>query len=303
VVNARLVAEAHVRPRTVLADPVPNDEVERDLLQARALVDSAMFNHRQRSAARSLMELPPDGETTRTTLRRLVTTVREELMCIMLATRGCGEQWYEALPEMGSLATAGISVRMLCSSETVPTVDRVRFLDQAQALGIHVRVAKMPPQELVIVDGRKALVRGNVGSAGQQVLIARAPAIVGALRTLFISSFDSALPAADYRRLGDGEWDDLTRQVLAFLSTGHKDSVAARELGMSVRTYRRYVAVIMRDMGAGSRFQAGVRAAELGLLPGRISNSRNRLGLMAVPGAAASHPTMPPSTRNTAPVI
>lgn len=281
--NAKLVAEARVGPRTVLADPVPNDEVERDLLQARALVDSAMFNHRQRSAARSLMELPPDGETTRTTLRRLVTTVREELMCIMLATRCGGEQWYEALPEMGSLATAGISVRMLCSSETVATVDRVRFLDQAQALGIHVRVAKMPPHELVIVDGRKALVR-NVGSAGQQVLIARAPAIVGALRTLFISSFDSALPAADYRRLGDGEWDGLTRQVLAFLSTGHKDSVAARELGMSVRTYRRYVAVIMRDIGAGSRFQAGVRAAELGLLPGRISNSRNRLGLVAVPG-------------------
>jgi hypothetical protein len=293
VVNAILAAEARVGPRTVLADPVLNDEVERDLLQARALVDSAMFNHRQRSAARPLMELPPDGETTRTTLRRLVTTAREELMCVTLATRRCGEQWYEALPEMGRLATAGISVRMLCSPETVPTVDRVRFLDQAQALGIHVRVAKMLPQELVIVDGRKALVRGNVGSADQQVLIARAPAIVGALRTLFISSFDSALPAADYRRLGDREWDDLTRQVLAFLSTGHKDSVAARELGMSVRTYRRYVAVIMRDTGAGSRFQAGVRAAELGLLPGRIIRT----------AAAASHPTMPPSTRNTAPVI
>ena len=281
--NAKLVAEARVGPRTVLSDPVPNDEVERDLLAARALVDSAMFSHRQRSAARSLLELPPDGETTRTTLRRLVTTAREELMCVMLATRGYGEQWYEALPEIGSLATAGISVRMLCSWETVRTVDRVRFLDQAQALGVHVRVARMPPQELVIVDGRKALVRGNAGSAGQQILIARAPAIVGALRTLFISSFDSALPAADYRRLGDREWDGLTQQVLAFLSTGHKDSVAARELGMSVRTYRRNVAGIMRDIGAGSRFQAGVRAAELGLM--------------------ASHPTMPPSTRNTAPVI
>jgi hypothetical protein len=173
---------------------------------------------------------------------------------------------------------------MLCSPETVPTMDGVRFLDQAQALGIQVRVAEMPPQELVIVDGRKALVRRNAGSAGQQVLIARAPAIVGALRTLFIGSFDSALPVADYRRLRDRAWDGLTRQVLAFLSTGHKDNVAARELGMSVRTYRRYVAVIMRDLEAGSRFQAGARAAELGLLPGRVSNSCNRLGLMALPG-------------------
>jgi hypothetical protein len=278
-----LAAERQVRPRTVLGGRIPGDEVERDLLQARALVDSAMLNHRQRSAAGSVVELSPDGETIRTTIRLLVTTVREELMCTIPARR-CGvEQLDEALPEMGRLATAGIPVRMLCSPATVSTTDGVRFLDQAQGLGIQARVAESPPQELVLVDGRKALVRWNVGTAGQQVLIARAPAIVGTLRALFTGSWDSALPAADYRRLGDGAWDGLTRQVLAFLSTGHKDDVAARELGMSVRTYRRYVAVIMRDMGAGSRFQAGVKAAEFGLLPRRVSNSGSSQGPMVVP--------------------
>ena len=38
---------------------------------------------------------------------------------------------------------------------------------------------------------------------------------------------------------------------------------------VSLRTYRRYVAEIMRELGANSRFQAGVRAVELGLLSGR----------------------------------
>jgi len=282
VVNAMVAADRHVRPRTVLGGRIPGDDVERDLLQARALVDSAMFNHRQRSAARSLVELPPDGETISTTIRRLLTTAREELMCVRPARRG-GAELDEALPEMGRLATAGIAVRLLCSPETVCTVDGVRLLDQAQALGIQARVAQTPPQQLVLVDGRKALVRW-AGTAGQQVLIARAPAIVGTLRALFTASWDAALAAADCRRLGERAWDGLTRQVLAFLSSGYKDDVAARELGMSVRTYRRYVAVIMRDMGAGSRFQAGVKAAEYGLLPGRASNGGNGPGLRVVPG-------------------
>ncbi len=38
-----------------------------------------------------------------------------------------------------------------------------------------------------------------------------------------------------------------------------------RRLGTSLRTYRRRVAELMTALEAGSRFQAGVRAGELGL--------------------------------------
>jgi hypothetical protein len=60
--------------------------------------------------------------------------------------------------------------------------------------------------------------------------------------------------------------DDTLGGVLSFLAVGSKDATAARELGMSVRTYRRHVAEIMRRLDAVSRFQAGVRAMELGLV-------------------------------------
>jgi DNA-binding NarL/FixJ family response regulator len=43
------------------------------------------------------------------------------------------------------------------------------------------------------------------------------------------------------------------------------DETAARRLGTSLRTYRRRVAELMAALEAGSRFQAGVRAGELGL--------------------------------------
>ncbi len=46
---------------------------------------------------------------------------------------------------------------------------------------------------------------------------------------------------------------------------GLTDEAAARRLGTSLRIYRRRVAELMAALEAGSRFQAGVRAGELGL--------------------------------------
>jgi DNA-binding NarL/FixJ family response regulator len=77
---------------------------------------------------------------------------------------------------------------------------------------------------------------------------------------------------------------DRRGAILDALYSGHKDAAAARHLGISIRQYRRHVAEIMRDIGAASRFQAGARAVQLGLLGG------------------AGQPVMPPSTANTPPV-
>ena len=55
-------------------------------------------------------------------------------------------------------------------------------------------------------------------------------------------------------------------KVIGLLGTGLTDDVAACRLGVSVRTYRRYVADVLQKLGAESRFEAGVRAATLGLL-------------------------------------
>lgn len=60
--------------------------------------------------------------------------------------------------------------------------------------------------------------------------------------------------------------DRVDSQVLAQLCSGVKDETAAREMDVSVRTYRRYVARILRILNAKSRFQAGIKVAELGLV-------------------------------------
>src|SRR5690606_39837840 len=59
------------------------------------------------------------------------------------------------------------------------------------------------------------------------------------------------------------------RELLTLLSAGNTDESAAAQLGVSVRTVRRMVADIMDRLGARSRFQAGVKAADRGWLLNR----------------------------------
>ncbi|KAB2339676.1 helix-turn-helix transcriptional regulator [Actinomadura rudentiformis] len=270
----------------------PLDEVERDLLQARTLVEAAMSEHRRRLAAAALVDLTEESDPAGDTLRTLAASARDELVLVMAA----GGWAAEVLPELGNLLKAGVRVRMLCAKDAVRAPWGSRLIDKALAYGVQVRVAETALQELVLVDEQLAAVR-----TGPHALLVRAPAMLRALRGLFSGAWESASPADD-RRLGEDDGlDGLQLRILALLSAGYKDDAAARQLGLSVRTYRRHVADIMRDVGAASRFQAGARAAELGLLPRGAGSAR---GAGSSRGAdSGGQPSMPPSIWKTAPVM
>jgi DNA-binding NarL/FixJ family response regulator len=54
--------------------------------------------------------------------------------------------------------------------------------------------------------------------------------------------------------------------LLALMAAGLKDEVVARRLGLSLRTVRRRIANLMDELGADTRFQAGLEAARRGWL-------------------------------------
>jgi DNA-binding CsgD family transcriptional regulator len=56
------------------------------------------------------------------------------------------------------------------------------------------------------------------------------------------------------------------RPVLELLQLGLKDETIARQLGVSLRTVRRRIAMVMDEVGATTRFQAGIEAARRGLI-------------------------------------
>jgi DNA-binding CsgD family transcriptional regulator len=137
--------------------------------------------------------------------------------------------------------------------------------------GAEVRVHESPLSTMAVVDGRIALL-----AVDRTLVVLQDHQAVQAVRTLLDSVWDNALDANSVRWV-DLAWPEGSthRRVLRLLSAGHTDDVAARRLGMSVRTYRRHVAELMTGLDARSRFHAGVLATQLGLVryPASASSS------------------------------
>jgi hypothetical protein len=130
------------------------------------------------------------------------------------------------------------------------------------------RVAARDLPALVIVDDSVALLGDSF--AKQVVVLDRVT--VRYLKEFFEAvwhcSPDLALITdVDSARLADyvTEDDGPRGRVLPLLAEGLTDEAAAQKLDWSVRTYRRYVAELMRLLSAKSRFQAGIRVAQLRL--------------------------------------
>ncbi|MFB7503166.1 helix-turn-helix transcriptional regulator [Streptomyces broussonetiae] len=141
--------------------------------------------------------------------------------------------------------------------------------DLAASEHIELRIARVPLIDCVIVDGRSAVLIAD-SALGPQASLTRSDGVADALHALFAAVWCSATPVPV--RI---DWDGHARatfvkQVLGCLNSGMTDEQAADELSVSMRTYRRHVARIMATLGANSRFQAGLRAAELGLLPSPV---------------------------------
>jgi DNA-binding CsgD family transcriptional regulator len=134
------------------------------------------------------------------------------------------------------------------------------------AEGAKVRICNAPlPHETLIVDKKLAVLAGEWVAGERDFTIVTAPHVVASVRMLVLTAWQGATELADYLPAPTPYVDEQGLTILRMLSAGQKDETAARRLGLSVRTYRRRVAELMELLGASSRFQAGVRARELGL--------------------------------------
>ncbi|MEV0967183.1 helix-turn-helix transcriptional regulator [Microtetraspora glauca] len=82
--------------------------------------------------------------------------------------------------------------------------------------------------------------------------LVQSPVVVGSLRALFTELWGRAVPVAH---------PGGTIQVLRLAAQGLSDETIARHLGLSVRTVRARFAEAIAELGANSRFQAGVEAS------------------------------------------
>ncbi|MFE5290660.1 DNA-binding response regulator [Isoptericola sp. NPDC056618] len=131
--------------------------------------------------------------------------------------------------------------------------------------GAQIRITADEINETIILDRRLAILAGDMRAGRRSYSVVTQPEVVQGVVSLFDVAWRSATDLAAYdARIA--EIRQLAPQVLDLLGQGVKDETAARSLGLGVRTYRRRVAELLAALGATSRFQAGVRARELGLV-------------------------------------
>ncbi|MEU6641166.1 DNA-binding response regulator [Saccharomonospora sp. NPDC046836] len=138
-------------------------------------------------------------------------------------------------------------------------------LRELAATGVDIRITAEEINETIIVDRRLVILAGDVHDGARTYTVLTRPEVVEGVLSLFEAAWRGATPLAGY----DADFAELrvlVPRILDMLASGCKDETAARTLGLGVRTYRRRVAELMAALGASSRFQAGVRARELGLV-------------------------------------
>ncbi|MER7878624.1 DNA-binding response regulator [Streptomyces solisilvae] len=168
-------------------------------------------------------------------------------------------------PGAGSGATAGASPGLVPRPIPGPTSSVSPAGASGAAHPAQVRIAAVALPTAVIADGRAALVCTEA-EEGRQTSVIEDPVVVATLYGMFRSIWGGAVPAPRPLDFGNRARTEMVRRVLARLRDGVTDEAAARDLAISVRTYRRYVTGILELLEANSRFQAGVRATELGIL-------------------------------------
>jgi hypothetical protein len=162
---------------------------------------------------------------------------------------------------------AGRPMRALYPSDVVEDERRLAYVRRWAAAGEQVRLIPQVPPALAVFGGEVALVSSSWGDgpADGRILL-RAPALVAMVNEVFQHYWNRAVPLRGVAG-GPGQEDaDGQQGILEALMLGAKDEAIARQLGVSLRTVRRRVADLMADLGATSRFQAGMEAVRRGLL-------------------------------------
>ncbi|GLW74508.1 helix-turn-helix transcriptional regulator [Kitasatospora phosalacinea] len=161
----------------------------------------------------------------------------------------------------------GIAIRTLYQDANRHQPHAARYAHWLLDQGGEVRTAPTIPQRVVIVDRTQALVPIDPDDTRKGALHVTEPGILAALTDLYEQAWNTAVP------LGATTPDDPTtglspteRELLRLLGNGLTDDAAGQRLGISIRTVGRHMASIMERLGAASRFEAGIKAAQHGWL-------------------------------------
>ncbi|MET4673348.1 MULTISPECIES: helix-turn-helix transcriptional regulator [unclassified Streptomyces] len=192
---------------------------------------------------------------------------RDEILSVEPYTRLSPENIARSRPLDLRCLRRGVRIRNVVSSVALQDPPTAAYLRELSEHGAAIRVTTDTTERLLVYDRRAALVPLDPRDTSRGALLAHRSGLVSNIIALFEKIWDQAeeLPPADGGNgTSRGDLSAMERRVLVAMCTVGKDEAGARELGVSVRTYRRHVAELMQTLGAASRAQAALLARERG---------------------------------------
>lgn len=166
-------------------------------------------------------------------------------------------------------ARRGVRSRLIYQHAALRDRHTRSYLTELADNGSKIRFAASVPGRSLVVDGETALLPVPLDDSTQYgLVVVHEPNIVSWVIATFEQLWAEAQPLEDVmsRQGGSAELDQTRAAILRLMAEGEKDEAISRRLSISVRTCRRQIADYMAQVGATSRFQAGVIAARSGHL-------------------------------------
>jgi len=171
-----------------------------------------------------------------------------------------------ALPLDTRSLRRGLRLRSVYHPRALEDPAMEKYLHDIAGLGGEVRITADPMDRMLIFDRGIAVVPMDPKDSSRGALLVREAGLVAQMLNYFDGIWQAATDLQEHTEPTSGPplLSGLEKQVLSALANSDKDEIAARELNISVRTYRRHVADLMARLNAVNRFQAALRAKEEG---------------------------------------
>ncbi|HKA69621.1 MAG TPA: hypothetical protein VKG85_10940 [Actinomycetes bacterium] len=245
----------------IAAERVRLAQRQHQVLEARTAVSEYTAEHLSGQAERR-PPVPMDvvsGTEVPGAIEDLARTTRGDVCSLVRRSRSTKHPY---LTQVGRyLIDSGRSMRTVYPIGLMADADQLAAVQLWLNQGEQARVTPEVPTRMIVFGTEAAIIDLTFDQESETDLIVRSPVLVAALRELFERVWTHAV-AISHADVDEGS--DDRKKLIELLSFGQKDEYVARHLGVSLRTVRRRVADLLAELGAASRFQAGMEAVRRG---------------------------------------
>ncbi|MDF6019136.1 helix-turn-helix transcriptional regulator [Streptomyces sp. JH34] len=243
----------------------------RAVTQARHLVASLEAEQEIAPAKKPVVEKIESLDTIRSRIEALAFFAREEIMSAEPYTALTHENIQHSRPLDLRCIRRGVRMRSVVLRQALEDAVTFGYLCELASKGAEIRVVEDMSARILVYDRSVALTPVDPADSARGALVAQEAGLVANVMDLFEKIWSDALELSVFCE-ETGECPEgpevhlpqMEQLVLKAMCRGTKDEIGARDLGVSVRTYRRYVANILQLLEAASRPQAALLARERG---------------------------------------